>query len=54
MNSEPWCIVDTETSGLSLPIYTVEIAAQKMRGWEKDGEPFRVFLNHNVPIEPMA
>ncbi len=54
MNNESWCIVDTETSGLSLPIFTIEIAAQKMKGWEKDGDSFRVLLNHDVPIEPMA
>ena len=52
--NESWLIIDTETSGLRPPIYAVEIAAQRMRGWEPDGEPFRVLLNHNVPIEPGA
>ncbi len=54
MNQEIWVIVDTETSGLGLPIYCVEIAAQKMIGWEPAGEPFRILLNHDVEIEPMA
>lgn len=53
-HSDSWLVLDTETSGLNTPIYVVEIAAQKMRGWERDGDPFRVFLNHDVPIEPQA
>jgi DNA polymerase III epsilon subunit-like protein len=35
------------------PIHTLEIAAQLMEGWEPVGEPFRVYLNHNVSI-PLA
>src|SRR4051794_4848741 len=54
MRDEPWCIVDTETTGLYQPIFAVEIAAQRMKGWERAGEPFRVLLNHDVPIEPAA
>lgn len=54
MRDEPWIAVDTETNGLMSPIYTVEIAAQRMRGWQRDGEPFRVLLNHDVPIDPAA
>lgn len=53
-NDSSWVVVDTETSGLCSPIYCVEIAAQKMRGWQTDGEPFRVFINHNVSLEPGA
>jgi DNA polymerase III epsilon subunit-like protein len=49
-----WVILDTETDGLTYPIYVVEIAAQRMRGTQKDGEPFQVFLNHGVPIPPDA
>jgi DNA polymerase-3 subunit epsilon len=49
-----WVILDTETTGLCAPIYTVELAAQRMRGIEKDGAPFRVFLNHDVPIPRAA
>lgn len=54
MNQTSWVAIDTETSGLNLPIFTLEIAAQRMRGWERDGEPFRVLLNHDVRIEPGA
>ena len=54
MNSEEWIIVDTETNGIYPPICTVEIAAQRMVGWEPSGEPFRVLLNHEVPIDPGA
>lgn len=52
--NDPWVIVDTETTGLTRPIYAVEIAAQRMEGWEPVGESFRMLLNHDVPIEPMA
>ena len=54
MYDEAWLIVDTETNGLMTPIHAVEIAAQRMRGWQRDGEPFRVLLNHDVPIDPAA
>lgn len=54
MRDENWLIVDTETDGLMEPIHVVEIAAQRMRGWERDGEPFRVLVNHDVPIHPEA
>jgi DNA polymerase III epsilon subunit-like protein len=52
VNDDYWIIVDTETDGISQPIHIVEIGAQLMRGWEPYGEPFRVLLNHNVPIPP--
>jgi DNA polymerase III epsilon subunit-like protein len=49
-----WVIVDTETDGLTDPIHVVEIAAQLMEGWETCGEPFQIFLNHNVHIPSAA
>jgi len=52
VNDDHWVIVDVETDGLSRPIHIVEIGAQLMRGWEPYGEPFRVLLNHDVPIPP--
>ena len=51
---EMWVIVDTETTGLRNPVYPVEIAAQRMVGWQPNGEPFRALLNFDVPIERMA
>lgn len=54
MRNESWVIVDTETAGLNFPICAVEISAQRMRGWRADGSPFRILLNHDVPIEPLA
>src|SRR5882672_7894899 len=54
MHDTLWVIVDTETTGVFNPIYAVEIAAQRMRGWKREGDPFRVLLNHDVPIEPQA
>lgn len=54
MKDEEWLVVDTETNGLVPPICAVEIAAQRMRGWDPIGDPFQVLLNHDVPIDPMA
>ncbi|MHA3774959.1 exonuclease domain-containing protein [Verrucomicrobiota bacterium sgz303538] len=54
MRDKPWLIVDTETDGLFEPVHVVEIAAQRMRGWERDGEPFSILLNYDVPIDPAA
>lgn len=56
MNGEQWVIVDTETDGLYEPIHVVEIAAQRMNGWEPDGSTFQVFLDHdvNIPSEALA
>jgi DNA polymerase III epsilon subunit-like protein len=56
MSASDWTIVDTETTGIVAPIYTVEIAAQRMRGLSPIGEPFRVFLDHdvNIPREAQA
>ncbi len=50
MQATDWIIIDTETDGCRWPIHVVEICAQRMRGWEPWGEPFRVWLNHDVPI----
>ena len=49
-HNTPWILLDTETSGLSQPVYAVELAAQRMRGWERDGAPFRRLLNHGCAI----
>lgn len=54
MKNAIWVIIDTETDGLLDPIHVVEIAAQRMNGWDPVGEPFRVLLNHGVPIPPEA
>jgi putative phage-type endonuclease len=54
MKGAEWLIVDTETDGLMDPIHVVEIAAQRMNGWEPVGERFRVLLNHNVHIPSAA
>lgn len=51
---ERWVLIDTETTGLSDPVYPIEIAAQVMKGWEPEGEPFRSLINFDVPIEPAA
>jgi DNA polymerase III epsilon subunit-like protein len=53
MNTD-WIIIDIETTGLAVPIYVVELAAQRMRGWDPVGEPFRKLVNQNQPIPPEA
>jgi len=54
VSGSDWTIIDTETTGLAAPIYTLEIAAQRMRGLVPVGKPFRVFLNHEVNVPPQA
>ena len=45
-----WVIIDVETDGLKEPIHVIEIAAQKMHGWEKYGVTFSRLINHNIEI----
>ncbi len=52
MRAKDWLILDTETTGLTPPIFVVELAAQRMRGWEPQGAPFRRLLNQNADIPP--
>jgi DNA polymerase-3 subunit epsilon len=54
MENKEWVILDTETTGLFDPIYVIEIAAQRMCGWEPVGVPFHAYLNHGVPVPPEA
>ena len=54
MNKTPWILLDTETTGFKSPIFVVELAAQRMRGWEPEGEPLVRLLNHGVAIPPEA
>jgi DNA polymerase-3 subunit epsilon len=54
LNNTDWLLLDTETTGLSAPIFVVELAAQRMRGWEPDGEPFRRLLTQNADVPPEA
>ena len=49
-----WIVLDTETDGLCHPIHIVEIAAQRMIDDQTDGEPFQIFLDHEVPIPTAA
>jgi len=54
MKNKEWILVDTETTGLTAPIMVVELGAQKMRGWNPNGPPFRRLLNQNADIPPEA
>lgn len=54
MKGKRWVIIDTETDGLYEPIHVVELSGQLMDGWDAVGEPFRMLLNHDVPIDPAA
>jgi hypothetical protein len=47
MHDKDWVLIDTETTGFTAPIIVVELAAQKMRGWEPLGPPFQRLLNQN-------
>jgi DNA polymerase-3 subunit epsilon len=54
INNTPWILLDAETTGFAKPIFAVELAAQRMRGWEKDGAPYRRLLNHGCKIPDEA
>ena len=54
MHGTNWILLDSETTGFAAPIFVVELAAQKMCGWEPMGEPFRKLLNQNHDIPPEA
>jgi DNA polymerase III epsilon subunit-like protein len=51
---ETWVLFKAEASGMKRPLYAVEIAAQRMRGYAPEGTRFRVLLNHGVPMGPEA
>lgn len=49
-----WILVDTETTGLDKPIWALEIAAIRFRGWKRVGEPIQIFLNPQIQPAPKA
>jgi len=53
-DQKSWVLVDTETNGISDPIFVVDLAAQRMAGWEPVGEPYQVLLNQNIDIPSEA
>jgi DNA polymerase-3 subunit epsilon len=54
VNGKQWLLLDTETTGFAAPVFVVELAAQRMRGWTPDGVPFRKLLNQNADIPAEA
>ena len=54
VKNKSWILLDTETTGFKKPIFVVELAAQRMQGWEADGEPFRYLINQNTEIPSEA
>ncbi len=54
MQQTSWILIDTESTGLRAPIFVVELAAQRMRGWEADGAAFRRLLHQKVDIPEAA
>jgi DNA polymerase-3 subunit epsilon len=46
MDNTTWILISTKTTSLTKPVHVVEIAAQRMSGWEKEGEPFFRVINH--------
>ncbi len=53
-DNKSWILIDTETNGISDPIFVVDIAAQRMAGWEPVGVPYQVLINQNIDIPPEA
>ena len=53
-DSPRWIILGTETAGFAVSDFVEVLSAQMMRGWERDGEPFRRLLNHGCVIPPEA
>ena len=53
MKGNDWLLLGTETTGTTPPMFVVAIAAQRMRGWERMGEPFRRLLNQNRDVPPL-
>ena len=53
-NKETWILLDAETTSHMKPINAVELAAQKMQGWERDGKSFQCLLNHGCEIPAEA
>ena len=49
-----WVIIDVETDGIAAPIHVVEVAAQKMLGWEKMGDIFIRLIDHGIDIPEKA
>jgi DNA polymerase III epsilon subunit-like protein len=54
MPEQEWILLDTETTGFAKPIYVVELGAQRMNGWEPQGEPFCELVNHGRDISDEA
>ncbi len=54
MDGTSWILLDTETTGFKPPVFVVELAAQRMRGWAPDGPHFRRLLDHGIAIPPEA
>jgi DNA polymerase-3 subunit epsilon len=54
MRGTEWILLDTETTGITPPVFVLDFAAQRMHGWERIGGPFRRLLNHNKDIRPEA
>ena len=52
MNQTPWLLLDTETTGFKAPIFVVELATQRLRGWTPKGAPCRRQLIQGVAIPP--
>ncbi len=53
-NLSNWILLQAETICISKPVFAVDLAAQKMRGWEREGEPFRRLINHSCVIPAEA
>lgn len=52
MGAAEWVVIGTETADLTQPVSVVELAAQRMRGWEPESAPFRRILNEGTHTPP--
>jgi hypothetical protein len=48
MKNTTWIMLDTETTGFRTPVFVVELAAQRMRGWEAEEWTKRALDNGNT------
>lgn len=53
-NHQEFIVIDVETSGLTEPVYVIEIGAQLLVDGKPHGEPFRRLINRDVDIDPHA
>ena len=49
-NKQSWILIDTVVTSFTTPVFALDLAAQKMLDWNKDGEPFQCLINNSSSI----